>query len=73
MEEFYLCPFLAGYKLDVIYKEHLYMPKFLSKAIHSLKSNGIDQFIREFLRGDVAYLGRVIDRPALYYSMSDGI
>ena len=73
MEEFYLCPFLPRYKLDVIYKEHLYIPKFLSKSIHALKANGVDKFIGELLGGDVTYLERARDRPGFYYSMAYGV
>ena len=73
MEEFYLCPLLAGDKLDVVNEEYLYAPKLLSKGVHALKSYGVYEFVGEFFGREVTDLGGVSNRPRLYYSMANGI
>src|SRR4030043_1152353 len=73
MEEFYLRSLLAGDKLNVVNEEHLYAPKLLSKPVHTLESYGVDEFVGELFGGEVTDLGRVGNRPGLYYSMANGI
>ena len=50
MEEFGLGPFFSGNELDIIDQEDIHPSKLVSKFVHLLVAQGVDQFIGELFR-----------------------
>ena len=59
MEEFGLSPLFPGNELDVVDQEDIHPSKFISKLIHLLIAERVDQLIRELFRGDVTDLPHI--------------
>jgi len=59
MEEFGLGPLFPGNELDVIDQEDIHPSKFISKLIHLLIAERVDQLIRELFRREVADLPHI--------------
>ena len=73
MEEFGLGSFFPGNELDVIDQEDIHPSKFISKLIHLLIAERIDQLIRELFRGDVTNLPHLWKDVMLQNMISDGV
>ena len=53
MEEFFLCPLLAGDELDVINQEYVHRSVTILKLDNTVGAQGSNKVIREALAGDV--------------------
>ena len=50
MKEFLLGAFLAGNELNIVNKQNIHRAILLTKRLRGVRTNGVDQIVREFLR-----------------------
>ncbi len=53
MEKFLLSRFFPSQELNVVNQQNVYVAVFVAKAFRPVVPDGVDEFIREFLRGNV--------------------
>jgi len=73
VEKFGLSAFFSSNELDVVDEQDVHAPKTVSKLVHSLVTDGVDEFIGEIFGREVTHRGGVGDDVVVEDVIADSV